>query len=85
MFPVHRSRNSIDISAAIPHQAHETIIRTSFRRRYDMSGVSEALVAPRAPTGTLSSVRLGAKPVAAPKPASARPRDVALRSQKDES
>jgi hypothetical protein len=66
-------------------QAHETIIRTSFRRRYDMSGVKEALVAPRAPTGTLSSALLNPKPVAAPKPAPARARDVALRSQKEES
>jgi hypothetical protein len=73
---------------AIVLQAHETIIRTSFRRRYDMSGVKEALVAPRAPTGTLSSaLRLNPKPVAAPKaaPAPARARDVVLRSQKDES
>lgn len=54
-----------------------------------MSGVKEALVAPRAPTGTLSSACLNAKPVAAPKPrpleAPSRARDVVLRSQKDES
>jgi hypothetical protein len=56
-----------------------------------MSGVKETLVAPRAPTGTLSSaLRLMPKPVApvaapTPKPAPARARDVVLRSQKDES
>lgn len=65
-------------------QAHETIIRTSFRRRYDMSNVKDALVAPRPPTGTLSSVRLAPKPVS-PKASTPRARDVVLRSQKDES
>jgi L-aspartate oxidase len=80
-----------DFPAPAAEEAHETIIRTSFRRRYDMSGVRETLIAPRAPTGTLSSaLRLMPKPVApvaapAPKPAPARARDVVLRSQKDES
>lgn len=43
-----------------------------------MSEVASNLVAPRAPTGTLSSVRRPSRPAA-------RARDVVLRSQKDES
>jgi len=67
-----------DLCIACALQAHETIIRTSFRRRFDMSEVADNLVAPRAPTGAFSTVRR-------PSRSAARTRDVVLRSQKDES
>lgn len=64
-------------------QAHETIIRTSFRRRFDMEQVSEALAAPRPLTGTLGAVSLTTQSGAAARTAASRPRDVVIRSSKD--
>ena len=67
-------------------QAHETIIRTSFRRRFDMRQVAETLAAPRPLTGAFPPVSRTPPAKASPTPLNPPPRvrDVVLRSTKEQ-
>ncbi len=64
-------------------QAHETIIRTSIRRRLDMRQVAEILAAPRPLTGAFPPTPRN-PPAKAPFSPTPRVRDVVLRSTKEQ-
>lgn len=65
-------------------QAHETIIRTSFRRRYDMRLVADTLAAPRPHTGVFPPTPRTPVTKTDPLNPAPRVRDLVLRSIKEQ-
>jgi len=73
-----------DYPSPAAEEAHETIIRTSFRRRYDMRQVADTLAAPRPLTGVFPPSPRGPVTKTDPLNPAPRVRDLVLRSIKEQ-